>query len=51
MNYKAYPTKKTTPSRLSRKGSRRTIFTYNKKLKKLLRKQARSERAQLVSEE
>jgi hypothetical protein len=30
MNYKAYPTSKTTPSRRARKGERNAIFQYNK---------------------
>jgi len=29
-NYKAYPKQKDTPSRLSRKGSRRVVYLYNK---------------------
>jgi len=51
MNYKSYSNKKSTPSRMARKRARRDVFNFNRKAKKLLRKQARSERAQLVSEE
>jgi len=51
MNYKSYLTKEKAPSRMTRKRARRDTFVCNKKAKKLLRKQARSERAQLVSEE
>jgi hypothetical protein len=50
MNYMAYPKEKDTPSRLARKQARRSVFITNKKLKKLLRKKLRLERAQTVEE-
>lgn len=42
MNFKSYPKEKDTPARLARKQARRSIFIYNKKLGKLLRKQRRA---------
>jgi len=41
MHYKSYPTKKDTKSRMTRKQSRRSIFWYNVKLAKTLRKSRR----------
>jgi len=38
MNFKAYPTKKTMPQRMTRKRMRRDIFIFNKKAAKLARK-------------
>lgn len=38
MNYKSYATAKNTPSRLTRKQARRTTFQYNRKLRKLARR-------------
>lgn len=38
---KSYPTKATTPSRKTRKGMRRDVFTTNKKATKLRKKAAR----------
>lgn len=52
--FKSYPTKKTTPSRMARKHSRREVFVHNKKAAKLRRKAlrlARLEAAQNQGEE
>ena len=50
MNFKPYPTKKTVPSRLTRKGARREVFLFNKKLSKTRKKAARLARQQEQTE-
>jgi hypothetical protein len=55
--YKPYPTEKDTPSRGSRKGSRRSVFLFNKAANRLLKKarkaarDARLEAAAVAAEE
>ena len=44
MQYKAYPTVKSTPQRMARKRMRRDVFVANKKMAKIARKAARLER-------
>lgn len=44
--YQKYPNKKEKPSRLARKGSRRTIFLFNKTLTKKAKKLLRTQRHQ-----
>lgn len=39
MNYKAYGNTKSTPSRMARKRARRDVYVFNRKAKKLMRKQ------------
>ena len=36
--YKSYPKEKDTPSRLTRKQARKSVYIYNRKAKKLFRK-------------
>ena len=48
MNYKSYPTKKSTPSRLARKGARRNVFLFNKYEAKKLKSKLRRERRALA---
>lgn len=50
MSYKSYATKSTTPSRLTRKGARREVFTFNSKISKARRKAARLARRQLAED-
>ncbi len=47
MDYKSYPTKKGTPSRLARKHRRREVFVANKKAARARRKAERLLRRQL----
>ena len=46
MQYKSYPTKKTTPQRMSRKRLRRDIFVANKKMAASARKAKRLARVE-----
>lgn len=50
--YKPYPTEKDTPSRKSRKGSRRSVFLANKvagRLQRKARKEARDARLEAAA--
>jgi hypothetical protein len=51
MKYKAYPNKKSTPSRMTRKRLRRDVFLSNKRLAKAARKARRLERKSLEIEQ
>jgi len=44
LNYKEYPNKQKTPSRMSRKRARRDVFLFNKYEPKKLRSKLRRER-------
>jgi hypothetical protein len=50
MNYKAYPNKKTMPSRKSRKGERSVIYLFNSTAAKKARKAIRMERRKAEKE-
>jgi len=43
MTYKSYPTRKDTPSRMTRKRARKEVFLYNRYEAKKIAKQKRKE--------
>lgn len=45
MTFKSYPKKENTPARLTRKQARRSVFWYNYKLSKTLKKSKRRQEA------
>lgn len=48
--YKAYPNKAKTPSRMSRKRDRATVFQHNRKITKRMRKERREARYAEIAE-
>jgi hypothetical protein len=51
MNYKSYGTRKSTPSRMTRKHMRRDVFVSNKKMARVQRKSLRLKRKSLEQSE